>query len=63
VGGRGAKSYDREKAWPSINHSIFSGRHHQKRDKSTVENKREDKSGDDCAFDLVRVNIAWVGVW
>jgi hypothetical protein len=23
-GGRGAKSYEREKAWPSINHSIFS---------------------------------------
>jgi hypothetical protein len=25
--------------------------------------EREDKSGDACAFDLVRVNIAWVGVW
>jgi hypothetical protein len=24
-GGRGAKSYDCEKAWPSINHSILSG--------------------------------------
>jgi hypothetical protein len=24
-GGRGAKSYDLEKAWPSINHSILSG--------------------------------------
>jgi hypothetical protein len=23
-GGRGAKSYDREKAWPSINHPILS---------------------------------------
>ncbi len=23
-GGRGAKSYDREKAWPSINHSVLS---------------------------------------
>ncbi len=26
VGGRGAKSYDREEAWPSINHSILSGK-------------------------------------
>ncbi len=25
-GGRGTKSYDREKAWPSINHSILSVR-------------------------------------
>ncbi len=25
-GGRGAESYDREKAWPSINHTILSGR-------------------------------------
>jgi hypothetical protein len=24
-GGRGAKSYDREKAWPSINNAIHSG--------------------------------------
>ncbi len=24
-GGRGTKSYDREKAWPSIDHSILSG--------------------------------------
>ncbi len=24
-GGRGAKSYDRERAWPSINHSILFG--------------------------------------
>jgi len=24
-GGRGAESYDRENAWPSIYHSIFSG--------------------------------------
>jgi hypothetical protein len=23
--GRGAKSYDSEKAWPSVNHSILSG--------------------------------------
>jgi hypothetical protein len=26
VGGRGAKSYDRKKAWSSINHSILFGR-------------------------------------
>jgi hypothetical protein len=26
MGGRGAKSYDREDAWPSINYSIFSGK-------------------------------------
>jgi hypothetical protein len=24
-GGRGAELYDRKKAWPSINHSLFSG--------------------------------------
>jgi hypothetical protein len=28
-GGRGAKSYDGEKAWPSINYSILSGRRFQ----------------------------------
>jgi hypothetical protein len=26
--GRGAKSYDREKAWPSLNHSILSELEH-----------------------------------
>jgi hypothetical protein len=29
AGGTGAKSYEREKAWPSKNHSILSGGLHQ----------------------------------
>jgi hypothetical protein len=27
-GGEGARSYDAEKAWSSINHSVLSGRNH-----------------------------------
>ncbi len=42
-GGRGAESFDRKKAWLSMNHLILAGSFHsyiQKRDSDSVERRR-----------------------
>ncbi len=44
MGGREAKSYDREKAWPSTNHSILSGRKIGEIGIDWKERKREKRS-------------------
>jgi hypothetical protein len=45
-GGRGAESFDRKKAWPSINRSIQSGKNSEFSAYETVEKKLSFSMGD-----------------